>query len=201
MVGFIAELFAELLAPVIVVAVATVFGSLTFVLVRVARLALRHVDRRREVIDVTGAPWLVAIPVGPPSLRTTLSERAFAMRPDDRRRRRRSGAADDGVATDESAHPKGLMRRYDDMAGCLAPVLLVLAAAGLLLIAVELLVTALLALAVGAYRLLRSRWVVVTTDPRGHRAHYPVDSLSQARQLADETVAAIAAGTHARWNH
>ncbi len=178
-----------------------VFGSVVFVLVRLARMALLRVDRGKEVVDPTGAPWLVAIPVVPRRLHVPLSRAAFGMGWDARRRRRRAGVADDGIADDEMAHPKGMAAETDDLAGCVAPILLVVVSVGLALLAVELLAAAILAALVGAYRLIRATWVVVVTDPRQRAASFPADSLRHARMLATDLAADIAAGRYESWNH
>ena len=190
----------EILVAAAMAAVGVAVGSIVCLLVRLARMALLHVDRRREVIDQHGSAWLVAVPVAPRRLHTPLSRLAFGMGWDARRRRRWSGLRDEDIADNEMTHPRGLIDETGEFAGCVAPILLTLVAIGLVVLVVEVVAALVLAALVGAYRLVRSKWIVVVTDPRDRPATYPADSLHSARTLAAGLAADIAAGRHQGWN-
>ena len=124
--------------------------------------------------------WGVRVVYG---LNQTLARRLAGMTPEARRRRRARGGSDLGVDESELWHPKRLLD-FDELAGLVAPLVLVAAVLLFVVAILEMLIALPIAIAFGIYCTVRGRWQVVRVDPHGNRTVFDARSFSEARDVA-----------------
>lgn len=185
------QLLAELLGGVVSVAIGVVVGTIALVLIVGARRLIAHVSRSRLVQDPAGGWWCIGVVYG---LRNPVGTRLAGMSNHARQQRRQRGVADTAVEETELWHPRKILDAYDEAAGLAAPVVLVAAILLVVVLTIELLIVAPIALAFLAYSALRGHWQVELRTPDHRRHILDATSLTQARQTAAAVTERIRAG-------
>ncbi len=178
------DVLFEFLVGLLLIAIGFALGSVVFVVVRGARWALLRAERGTTVIDPSGRKWLVRIPFAPSSMRFWTARWLFRMRHIDQQRRTRRGAAPDEVVSWEYAHPAHLVDETEEAAGCVAIGMLIFFAVALVVLLVEAILLALVAIGAAAVRLSWGRWKCEVVAPDGGSTVVNAGSLGDARALA-----------------
>lgn len=188
------EIVVELGGGFVLVGIGYAGGTLVFLLVRTARLALRHLQAASMAVDPAGGHWSVRVALAPPPIRYALSRRFFGMRPSDQSRRIRQGHGADSVQRDELAHPSGLVEQFDEASGLFVWSLLALTVVAFAVLFLELVVVAVVAGVVFVFCSLRGSWQCEVVGPDDMPWHVPAGRLADARAERDRIRESISSG-------